>query len=191
MTLNGFSKHQNGKACHRAGGKLQDKAESEKNNILPLVFLSYSRLVPGNMHLNRQKPQKYKPPQVRTEVSQKHVPPANLHTFTLWNQKEQTKMTQSFTIYLSFMYFEDKHTIFGTLEEWQSCSWFSLLPIPTISCFLLLLESNSFLSQEGLNTKVKENITNTTWRVPHSSVLQRAQSRSQLPGKKFQVRPFS
>lgn len=153
MTLNGFSKHQNGMTCHRAGGKLQDKAESEKNNILPLFFLSYSRLVPGNMHLIRQKPS-----QVRMEVSQKHVPPANLHTFMVQNQEEQTKLTQSLTIYLSLIYSEDKHIIFGTLGEWQSGSWFPPLPIPVPSCFLLLLlESNSFLSQEGLSTKGKEN----------------------------------
>lgn len=81
MTLKGFNKHENGMTCHRAGGKLQDKAESEKNNILPLVFLSYSRLVPGNMQLSRLKPQKYKPSQVRMEVSQKRPPcqPAYLH----------------------------------------------------------------------------------------------------------------
>lgn len=96
-------------------------------------------------------------------MSQKHVPLANLHTFMVQNHEEQTKLTLNLTTYLSFIYFEDNHIIFGNLEEWQSCSWFPPLPIPTPSCFLLLLESSSFLSQEGLNTKGKENYYEQTW----------------------------
>lgn len=33
------------------------------------------------------------------------------------NQEEQTKLMLSLTTYLSLIYFEDKHIIFGTLEE--------------------------------------------------------------------------
>lgn len=91
------------------------------------------------------------------EESQKHVPPASMHTFMVQNQEEQTKLTQILTIYLSFIHFEDKHIIFRTLGEWQSCSWFLPLFIPMTFCFLLLLESNAFLSQESLNTKGKKN----------------------------------
>lgn len=104
------------------------------------------------------------------------------------NQEEQTKLMLSLTTYLSFIYFEDKHIIFGTLEEEQSCSWFPPLPIPTSSCLLLLLESNSFLSREGLNTKGKENYCEHNMaRAPFFSA---AQSKSQLPAQEVSGKPF-